>query len=420
MSRKHLWSRCPDGAFLLAYAGLGRIADVTVSEWLRELLRGEALTVHESLVRIREAATTDLGPLLQGRMKHMFSIAAFISGAPWFAQIRNLQRPEDPPSSEFLTISEPAGKGIFAFFGAHESLNAEDIGKLDRVFSRRPRRPEEFAALLAAINRRTAERDASVSPDCTVIYIPPSGDAPSESFHGPSASAGKNRLDPFSSQLILGVDTAALLLPVVERWTSANGQGHRSPEWEKEVERGFSKGIREAVTSRNRLRGRKLRVAWPRPRHSAPTTCHRIREILLCERIERDAAGRLHLGEFVPWAIDAEFKEGAITDHLERKHAGAALETLSLLVLVDGMAGVRRAKMRVGLEREGVRVAENFPTWEVRRPSEVDVHAFTQCCSARLIARSPPLSHRPFDGTRAGRQPTAIAGQDLAGSTFSM
>ena len=86
---KHVFLRCSDGAALLAYAGIGRLSGVEISDWIRETLRGESRTLDQSLILLRENATRDLGPQLKGRMHHMFSIGAFLNGVPWFVQIRN-------------------------------------------------------------------------------------------------------------------------------------------------------------------------------------------------------------------------------------------------------------------------------------------------------------------------------------------
>src|SRR5438445_10999729 len=91
-SMKIVISRCRDGSFLLAYAGIGtmdiRGDIITLSEWLREIMRGKLRTVDESMTFISDAATQDIGqPLTQHR--HLFSVAPFMQTRPWAFQTRN-------------------------------------------------------------------------------------------------------------------------------------------------------------------------------------------------------------------------------------------------------------------------------------------------------------------------------------------
>ena len=88
-SIKHVGFRCPDGAALVTYAGVGRVKDVHLSDWIRQFVRGESYTVDQTLIQIRQRATEDLGELLlEKQIPHMFSIGAFLNGMPWVAQIR--------------------------------------------------------------------------------------------------------------------------------------------------------------------------------------------------------------------------------------------------------------------------------------------------------------------------------------------
>jgi hypothetical protein len=205
-SIKHVSLRCTDGAALLAYAGVGAIDDVTLSDWIREILRGATGPVEQSVNLLRGAATRDLGPIVKGRFHHMFSIAAFIQRRPWLAQIRNFSCATGDlltePTGVFSTAAQEASNGCAAMFGAHDRVSASHRDLLRRVCSKRPRSSREFEDLLAAINRRVASITSDVSPHCTTSYIPVAG----EPFHGRFHDA-KNSTRTLSVPLLLfGVD----------------------------------------------------------------------------------------------------------------------------------------------------------------------------------------------------------------------
>lgn len=225
-SMKHVALRCPDGVALIAYAGIGLMKpDIEISDWIREILRGETRTVDESLVFIREAATRDLGPALAGRYHHMFTVGAFLNGKPWLAQIRNFSVPSPlspgPPLPEFMTVAERVpSSGVVSTFGA--SVSSRDGKRLDRIANRRPRKPKQFMDLLASVSQATAKKlSKTVSPHCLVTYAPPTGEPLKALFYAaggpPSAKAS-----PF---LLFGIDItdlenhAAALLAAVRNGT---------------------------------------------------------------------------------------------------------------------------------------------------------------------------------------------------------
>lgn len=119
-SSKHVVLRCTDGTALIAYVGLGKVDGVALSDWIRELLRGEPRSVDQSLMTIREAATIDLGPIVSRyRLHHMFTVAAFIQRRPWLAQIRNFSVAPGKfgdPTGTFETAAGDAANGLASAF----------------------------------------------------------------------------------------------------------------------------------------------------------------------------------------------------------------------------------------------------------------------------------------------------------------
>lgn len=115
-SVKHVVVRCPDGAALVSYTGLGRVARLDVSAWMREILRGESRTVDETLIDLREQATARFGMQACAiGVAHAFAIGAFVQGEPWWVEIRNMAAPTAVSAGGLQPGFETAGDGTIGF-----------------------------------------------------------------------------------------------------------------------------------------------------------------------------------------------------------------------------------------------------------------------------------------------------------------
>jgi hypothetical protein len=211
---KHVALRCTDGSATLAYTGLAAALvqneRVRISDWIRQILRGESRTVDQSLIYLRERATADLGPICaKHRIAHVFTIGAFLGGHPWLAQIRNFGFPPavfGPPVRDFITVAERIDDaGRFVALGTPNVVRPTDLRKLDRVANIKPRQPKELRKLLAAINRRAAATKPNghyVSPHCTTVYLPPAGEPFEHEIH--AATGGSKPI--VTPLLVFGID----------------------------------------------------------------------------------------------------------------------------------------------------------------------------------------------------------------------
>jgi hypothetical protein len=187
-SVKQVVLRCTDGTAVVAYTGVGSVGRVQTSDWIRQVLRGESRTVDESLIFLREQATKDLGPIVDGRYHHLFTIGAFLAGRPWAAQIRNFEISSGsvgPATRNFTTVAMPVGDAGAYFALWNPCVVKSDLRTLNRVAGVTPRKPNQFSRLLAAINRRAAAASAgySVSPHCVTTYVPPEGESCEQEVH---------------------------------------------------------------------------------------------------------------------------------------------------------------------------------------------------------------------------------------------
>jgi len=240
-SVKQVTLRCQDGTAVIAYAGIGKLNRVHISDWIRETLRGEGRTVDQSLIFLRENASRDLGPFLRGRLHHMFTVGAIIQGQTWLAQIRNFHPTPDKLWAEPLATFETAGvrvtAGVVTAFPP--LLSPADSQLLMRVAARRPRKPEEFSELLAAINRRVAAGPARrvVSSHCVTTYVPPAGEPSNVKFHD-TTRVSRNLVVPM---LLFGIDTTEMMKGLMTHMADPSSA--------------LDTGGQAAVTPVNRLRG---------------------------------------------------------------------------------------------------------------------------------------------------------------------
>ena len=185
-SIKHVAARCTDGTALISYTGLGRVGRDSVSDWLRRTIRGESRTVDETLIFIRENATSKLCRAAANLgIRHTFIVGAFLAGRPWAVAVTNMSpdRPlESPPVPEFNTSAIMVGspRRPMAFVtGARDAVGPEDMALLDRISTRRPKRPIDYRRLLAEINRRASKQrpfGKLITEACVTAYIPPTGE----------------------------------------------------------------------------------------------------------------------------------------------------------------------------------------------------------------------------------------------------
>jgi hypothetical protein len=223
-SVKHVVVKCQDGAALISYTGLGRLGNMDISRWMREVLRGESRTVDGTLIDLREQATARFG--LQAQkvgVMHAFLAGAYIAGRPWAVEIRNVR-----PATAFSPVTiQPVfdtgaikvDKGILIVAGSgRDAVLDRDRVLLTQIVHRKPRRPEEFMKLLADVNRRAAESRhpaaKTITRSCTVVFMPPSGDGVKNEWYGPEED---RHLAPSGfSHVFLGIDFGEMARPMME------------------------------------------------------------------------------------------------------------------------------------------------------------------------------------------------------------
>ncbi len=173
-SIKHVGVNCPDGVALLSYAGAGSVPVagqyVDISDWIRQILRGQVRGLNETFIYLCERATEDLGELLsKKKVFHMFTVGSFLNGTPWVLQIRNFPVSRGsgagPIEPEFRTsvMKIPSSTLIITHW---PPLRPPEMTRLAGLSGKRPRHWKQIANLLAAVNLQVAKRNRLVSPHC--------------------------------------------------------------------------------------------------------------------------------------------------------------------------------------------------------------------------------------------------------------
>jgi hypothetical protein len=184
---KHVWFECGDGRALLTYAGVGKVNDVEISEWVRGVLRGDNRSVAAAIEHLRDRATAEMSPLIGTRFEHSFTVGAHIGKRAWLFRVTNeihgrLQRQFTAQEHRFgLGTKGDAERPKIGLFidGVRSAVVRQDAELLGRVLKRQPRDKRDLDrrhAALAAINRRASARYPTlISPTCTTAWLPVDG-----------------------------------------------------------------------------------------------------------------------------------------------------------------------------------------------------------------------------------------------------
>jgi hypothetical protein len=240
-SVKHLQLLCKDGAALLAYSGLAKVGNDHISDWLRRLVRGQSRTVDETLIRIREQATTTLaGPAATARIPHAFVIGTFVQGQPWVVAIVNQERPDSSAVAQFRTEGLAADQPKALIVGkGRDAVSDEDRALVERVAKRRPKRPEDYSRLLANVHRRAKHSKHparhSISEACITSYMPPTWfPIPSMTHWGQPDPPGKTLLPVLMA--LSGIDTTETMKVLMQRMMAMGGEPIDEDEYQRRMD----------------------------------------------------------------------------------------------------------------------------------------------------------------------------------------
>lgn len=198
MSLKQVYLKCLNGKAFISYAGLGKVKNTHISDWVRKLIRGADRTLDDHLALIADAATKKIAPLSKAMgLAHTFSVGGFKDGEPVLSVVTNRIKVKgaDLIGDKFEILNwkiAEKSRPNFAIISVEGSgathLSSDKEGKLIQgLIKRRARKPtlgQDVAAALAYLNKRVSGLDKRVSPHCVVSYLKDPDAGPQRTFWG--------------------------------------------------------------------------------------------------------------------------------------------------------------------------------------------------------------------------------------------
>lgn len=222
----------PEG--FLAYTGLARMKDGTpTGTWIRETLRGEAEVFDVAMKHLRDRLDRDVATQRAGLIINIFALH---QGKRYFGGLSNMEWADTSRTRVQLarsfgyTLEELTTRAWFANGSGARTVVADGHATLLQAqIDRRPNKIQDHMNLLAAINRRVAAKDPTVSPFSHVTFIPkdPKIDSPqSRTFTRRGESV------PFTMPFLLcGIDLSLMAKQAADALAAVDsGQPYPDPD----------------------------------------------------------------------------------------------------------------------------------------------------------------------------------------------
>ncbi len=158
---------------LLAFTGLAEFSDGTPTlQWIRETLRGASRQVMPMLDHVRDRLTRDLGASALWQNPLVLSGGIFEGEKRFYVELRNVHPKTWTPIKKFEYVVVEVTEPTFFIGGSGLSgVSRKDIELLRRQSRIRPAKWGDHLGLLAAVNRRTAQKVKDVSPWCQAAFL---------------------------------------------------------------------------------------------------------------------------------------------------------------------------------------------------------------------------------------------------------
>lgn len=198
---------------LLGFTGLAEMPDGTPTlQWIRETVSGEQRFVMPLLEHLRDRLTRDVAESTLWQIPLVLCGGVFQSdGGRFYVEITNLERSSGRTRRDFRmkVVQEQEAALFYGGSGAHW-ITKSDLGSIGGQVRNRPAKWRDHLGLLAALNRRAAERerkrkpgDGTVSPWCHATYLVEGEDgAISQIFSKP----GEPSIVPHIELVVAGLD----------------------------------------------------------------------------------------------------------------------------------------------------------------------------------------------------------------------
>lgn len=177
--------RCPHGAGMLTYSGLGKVGTEHVSEWLLAWLRGETRSLADTVSAVKSLANSKLAKVCFAYgIMHTFMLSAVEHGNRWIVVVSN-ERADGSVGSTFTAAgSKLDGNSLRVYLaGCRAAIPARDMETFRDIQARSPwpRSSEDFRKLLVKVNQRSSQHPffrKFISASCVVGYMSIDGEMP--------------------------------------------------------------------------------------------------------------------------------------------------------------------------------------------------------------------------------------------------
>jgi hypothetical protein len=226
---------------LIAFTGLAVLPDGTpLGTWLRETMRGEPDVPDQAMAHLRARLDRDVAPLGIGLIVNALLIEGDRGQRRLFGGISNLVRDVQGGAIRPLTRFEYVMNELTAPFlfangsGAVQATADAYLGVARRQLVARPRRALDHMKLLAALNRRVAAKQTTVSSACHVAFIPAVRPRPGVTYvrFGPQAqtfSRSGEESPAVMPMLFAGIDLSIMAVQMQEQMAALKEGRQPSP-----------------------------------------------------------------------------------------------------------------------------------------------------------------------------------------------
>ena len=262
-SIKHVKLLARDGQAVLAYAGVGRVGKIDISDWVRKLLRGDFRTLGDQVNILCGALTRKLTEdCRRTRTPLTFSIGGFESGVPTLYIISNrVRRPNgNIVGKKFVGKCirlKDAGQndvGVHVEGSGANTLRQDELLKfIQGIIRRRAGKPslgrDMMGALAETIKRASVDERShgTVSKQSVVTYLPAPGGAFRTSFFGWRPDVAR----PEVPHLIGAVDVKAvkqIIEPLFKEELANKIKQTRNSKEKEELENALKDRINEILS----------------------------------------------------------------------------------------------------------------------------------------------------------------------------
>lgn len=211
---------------MIAYAGVGSVDKMHISEWTRGVLRGKKRNIVDHLYVLCDAANRKLLPICKKyRTPHTFSIASYMNGQPTLYVITNRIIQDGKyligdkfvlsnlalENTRYRVVINVEGKGALAL---SKTDGCDLVSKTIKRLAAKPTLGKTVAYALYRLNLKASKdqrSEGTVSQNCMVTYLARPTDGVDTFFYGWDPAVNK----PMLQSVMGGLDVTNIVETII-------------------------------------------------------------------------------------------------------------------------------------------------------------------------------------------------------------